>query len=77
MSGMTFVACRLAAIAAAAALLAGCGGGDISSAQLASATSTDVKVRTPLVDDDGWPMPADPPPAHAAPPAAAHGQATR
>ena len=77
MSGMRFVACRLAAIATVAALLAGCGGGDISSTEGAPATATDVRVRTPLVDDDGWPMPADLPPAGTVPTAAAPDQATR
>jgi len=68
MSGTNLVLCRLAAIAAAAAFLPGCGGGDMSNADCARA---DVRVRTPLVDDDGWPMPADPPTAHTAPAAGA------
>ena len=74
MSGTKLVLCRLAAIAAAAAFLPGCGGGDMSNADCARA---DVRVRTPLVDDDGWPMPADVPPADVARPATTHGSGTR
>jgi len=77
MSGSNFVACRLAAIAAAAALSAGCGGGDAPSVELDSSTLSEVKVRTPLVDDDGWPMPADPPPPYRRPPGGADEASTR
>ena len=66
MSGTKLVVCRLAAIAAASALLAGCGGGDIASARARFRRLANVTVRTPLVDDDGWPMPADPAPGHLA-----------
>ena len=52
---------RLAAIAAAAALSAGCSSTGALPAQTTGAAYADIRVRTPLVDDDGWPMPADPP----------------
>jgi hypothetical protein len=71
MCGTTFVVRRYAAIAAVAALSAGCAGGELSDGRHASAAPSDVRVRTPLVDDDGWPMPADPPTAHTAPAAGA------
>jgi ABC-type glycerol-3-phosphate transport system substrate-binding protein len=77
MSGSNLVVRRLVAIAAASALLAACGGGDMSSAELASAIPTDVTVRTPLVDDDGWAMPADPAPVDITRPATAHGRTTQ
>ena len=70
----TFSVWRYAAIAAVAASTAGCAGGDIF---LAGRASADVTYRTPLVDDDGWPMPADPPSAGAARPANAVRAATR
>ena len=73
----TSAVCRLALITAAAALSAACGGVDISHTERASAALPDVRVRTPLVDDDGWPMPADPPPAGAARSAGVDKQATR
>jgi len=77
MSRSNFVVCRVAAIVAASALVAACGGGDHSSTELASAGRTDVTVHTPLVDDDGYPMPAVPAPADVARPATALGPATR
>ena len=75
MSKSTFVVCHLAVFAASSALLAGCGGGDISSVELASTTPA-ATVRTPLVDDEGWPMPPDPVPADIARPATADRRAT-
>ena len=57
----TKFAVRCFAAVAAAALLAGCGGGDVATAEDASSVIADSRVRTPLVDDEGWPMPADPP----------------
>ena len=53
---------RLASIAAAAALSAGC---SIPQPDVEGTRPPmgEVRVRTPLVDDDGWPMPADGPPA--------------
>jgi hypothetical protein len=65
---------RCAAIAAVAASTAGCAGGDVLHAERASA---DVTHRTTLVDDDGWPMPADPQPANMARPANAVRAATK
>jgi hypothetical protein len=73
----TFAGWRCIAIAAIAALSAGCAGSDGSDRERASATLTDVRVRTPLVDDDGWPMPADPPPVSTAKPAGAVQAATK
>ena len=57
-----FAVRRLAAIAAAAALSAGCSStGALPAQTTGGAAHADIRVRTPLVDDDGWPMPADPP----------------
>jgi hypothetical protein len=77
MSGTKLLVCRAAAIAAASASLAGCGGGDMSSGELASAAVSDVTVRTPLVDDDGYPVPPVPAARDMAQPATEHGPATR
>ena len=52
---------RLAAIAAAAALSAACSGNGALPGEGPAPSLADVRPRTPLVDDDGWPMPADPP----------------
>ena len=76
MSKSIFVVCHLAVVGTSSALLAGCGGGDISSAELASVTPAVATVRTPLVDDEGWPMPPDPEPADIARPATADRRAT-
>jgi hypothetical protein len=57
--------------AVAAALSVACTPIDVVTADRMPAARADTPVRTPLVDDDGWPMPADPPRAdtsHAAAP---------
>jgi hypothetical protein len=53
---------RLTAVAAAALSVA-CTGDEVLNQEGTSPSLADTPARTPLVDDDGWPMPADPPAA--------------